>query len=65
MSNKVATDLIRGAGAISKEIGQSLRQTYYKLENKHIPAGKDGDQWIASRKVLREHYAKLTAGEGE
>jgi hypothetical protein len=58
--NPVASDLLRGVRAISKEIGENERRTYYLLENKIIPAGKQGLFWMASRRGLREHYARLT-----
>ncbi len=61
-SQALADDLLRGVAKIAEEIGETPRRTYYKLENKIIPAGKDGNLWIASRTVLREHYARLTRG---
>ena len=63
MDNLLADDLLYGAKAISKEIGQSLRQTYYALETGILPAGKVGEKWVCSRKVLRARFAKITAGE--
>jgi hypothetical protein len=57
MTDTVASDVLRGVGAISQEVGLTKREAYYKLEKGIIPAGKDGSQWVASRKKLREHYA--------
>jgi hypothetical protein len=62
MTDTVASDVLRGVGAISQEVGLTKREAYYKLEKGIIPAGKDGSQWVASRKKLREHYANLTGG---
>jgi hypothetical protein len=63
MNDKIADDVLRGVKAIAREVGLTERQVYYKLEQKHLPAGKDGEVWIASRQTLREHYRKITAGE--
>jgi hypothetical protein len=62
IQEKVADDLLRGLRAIADELGQSVRQTHYGLTKGRIPAARDGDSWIASRQVLREHYRKLTSG---
>ena len=53
-------DLLRGAKAISLFINEEERPTYHKLSTGQLPAGKEGNQWIASKSVLREHYATLT-----
>ena len=62
-ADSLANDLIRGAKAISKFIHEDERKTYYLLEKRLIPAGKEGAIWIASRRALRAHYARLTGGE--
>jgi hypothetical protein len=59
----IADDIIRGSKNIAEEIGESKRRTDYLLEKKQIPAGKQGNQWIASRRRLREHYVRLTSGQ--
>jgi hypothetical protein len=59
----LANDLLRGVKPISRFIGETPRKTYNLLEHRRIPAGKQGAIWIASKSVLRSHYAKLTAGE--
>ena len=56
----LADDLLSGVNAIAEFIGESRRRTYYLLEGRRLPAGKLGDRWIASRRVLRRHYARLT-----
>jgi hypothetical protein len=56
----LAEDTLRGVPAIAEHIGESMRRTYYLLERGYIPAGKLGSIWIASRRALREHYARLT-----
>ena len=56
----IADDKIVGVKAISSEIGESQRRTFYLLERDLIPAGKLGNMWIASRRALRQHYAALT-----
>jgi hypothetical protein len=61
--NGLAADLLYGVCAIAAFISQPERRTVYLLETKRIPAGKLGQRWVASRQVLREHYARLTRGE--
>lgn len=56
----LAEDTLRGVPAIAEHIGELIRRTYYLLERGYIPAGKLGSIWIASRRALREHYARLT-----
>jgi hypothetical protein len=60
MEPKVADDLLWGVEAIAKEIGQPVRQVYWRLENGRLPAGKDGQIWVASRQALRKFYQQLT-----
>ena len=60
----IGDDILRGAPKISRYIGENLRRTYYLLENEIIPAGKQGTLWIASKRRLRDHYERLTGGEG-
>jgi hypothetical protein len=57
-------DLIWGAGAIAKALNQKPRQVYYQLERGLLPAGRQGDKWVASRRALQEHFARLTSGKG-
>jgi hypothetical protein len=59
----LAADILRGVGAIAGFINESERRTYYLLERRLIPAGKQGACWIASRRALREHYERLTGGD--
>ena len=61
-TDSVAADLLRGVRPIAQEIGETTRRTYYLLENRLIPAGKQGSLWVASRRTLREHYDRLTRG---
>jgi hypothetical protein len=56
----LADDLLRGVKRIAREIGETERRTYYLLENKLLPAGKQGALWLASRRAIHEHYARLT-----
>jgi hypothetical protein len=63
VEKRVADDVLRGMAAIADELGLTLRQTHYGLAQRRIPAGRDGNTWIASRKVLREHFKRLAAGQ--
>jgi hypothetical protein len=59
----LADDLLRGIKAISEFIGEDERRVYYLAEKNIIPVGKEGDgRWIASKRALRTHYARLTGG---
>jgi hypothetical protein len=60
----IPEDKIRGVSAISKFIGEDERRTYYLLDRRIIPAGKEGSSWIASKAALTAHYDKLT-GRGQ
>jgi hypothetical protein len=55
-------DVLRGVSEIGAFIGEDDRRTYYLLEKKIIPAGKEGNLWRASKRRLRRHYDRLTAG---
>ena len=58
----VADDILRGASEIGDYIGLPLRSTYYALERGHIPAGKLGATWIASRRTLNAYLARISSG---
>jgi hypothetical protein len=60
MESKIGADLLRGVKAISRFINEDQRATYHKLSRGYVPAGKEGSEWVASKHVLREHYARLT-----
>ena len=61
--NSVAQDALRGAKQIADFRGEPLRRTNYLLERGLIPAGKEGNHWVASKSVLRAHHARLTGGK--
>jgi hypothetical protein len=60
VDTEIAEDILRGVKNIADYIGDDERSTNHKLATGKLPAGKEGNQWIASKSVLREHYAKLT-----
>jgi hypothetical protein len=57
---KIEGDLVWGVSAIAREIGLSPRQTHYQLTNGLLPAGQQGERWVASRRALGEHFQRLT-----
>jgi hypothetical protein len=57
----LANDLLRGAEAIGAFIGLGLRETFYGLQEGHIPATKEGKTWVSSKRRLREHYTGFQA----
>lgn len=62
MEAEIADDLLRGVKRISQFINESERATFHKLWSGKLPGGKEGNQWIASKRVLRDHYARITSG---
>jgi hypothetical protein len=64
LTSSVADDKLSGVPEIAAEIGENQRRTYYLLEKGLIPAGKLGATWVASRRALREHFARLTGAAG-
>lgn len=60
MQLEIAEDLLRGVKNIAKFVNDDVRSTNHKLATGKIPAGKEGAQWVASKSVLRQHYARIT-----
>jgi hypothetical protein len=60
MNSEIAGDILRGVRQIAQFINEDPRATYYKLATGKLPGGKEGNQWIASKSVLREHYTRIT-----
>jgi hypothetical protein len=60
MEADIANDILRGVKSIANFINEDARATNHKLATGALPGGKEGNQWIASKRVLVEHYAKLT-----
>jgi hypothetical protein len=56
-----ASDVIWGAEAIAKAIGQTERATYHLLASGLVPAKRIGGRWVASRRKL---LAALTGDDG-
>jgi hypothetical protein len=63
MELELADDILRGVKRISAFINEDTRSTYHKLSTGSLPGGKEGNQWIASKSALREHYARITSGK--
>jgi hypothetical protein len=58
----LADDFLHGVRQIAQFTGDKERRVYYLLERGLIPAGKLGDTWVASKRALRAHYARLVGG---
>jgi len=56
-----ASDVIWGAEAIAKAMGQTERATYHLLASGLVPAKRIGGRWVASRRKL---LAALTGDDG-
>jgi hypothetical protein len=56
----LADDLVRGVKPIAEFLGESERRTSYLLERAYVPAGTVGSAWVASKKALRAHFARVT-----
>lgn len=61
--SSIAEDRLRGVPAIAQFLGESERRTYYLLEKRIIPAGKEGSIYICSKKALTADYNKRTGRE--
>jgi hypothetical protein len=48
-------DIVWGARAIGEVANVSEKKSFYLLETGKIPAKKIGDQWVGSRKKIRQH----------
>jgi hypothetical protein len=58
----LADDRLVGVEAIAAFRGEPRRRTQYLLDKGVIPAGKEGNIFIASKQVLIAHHHKLTGG---
>jgi hypothetical protein len=65
MGAGIADDILRGVKDIAAFIGEEEKATNHKLVRGTLPGGKEGVQWIASKTVLRDHYAKITGFRAE
>ena len=61
VEERLADDLLVGAGPISDELGCKEHQVYYIKNKKHLPIGKLGKFLVASRRKLRRAVAAHTA----
>lgn len=61
--DQAGLDLVWGAEAIAKVIGNSTRKTFHLLESGFIPATKCGRQWVASRAALRKRFEAVLSGQ--
>lgn len=49
-------DLIWGAKAIAKVLGVTDRAVFHMLAKGELPARQVGQRWVASRRMLVEHF---------
>jgi hypothetical protein len=61
MDTEIGDDILRGVKNIADYINEDARATNHKLATGALPGGKEGNQWIASKAVLRDHYKNITA----
>ena len=59
----IGDDVLRGIPAIAEFRRETPRRTQYLIHRKLIPVGKEGNQYIASKRRLIEHHEKVTSGE--
>jgi hypothetical protein len=57
--DSIAADKVVGIQNIADFIGEKFGETYDLLRARKLPAGRLGNEWIASRRKLREHYEQL------
>jgi hypothetical protein len=64
----VDNDLLLGASAITEFVNEltttrvSRSQVYHWIESGNLPAGRLGTKVIGSKKRIREHFERITAG---
>lgn len=58
----LADDLMWGAKAIGVETGLDEKQVWHVAEHGQLPIGRVGGRLVASKKALREHFARITQG---
>jgi hypothetical protein len=57
-------DLLTGAKAIADYIGWPLRQTFFAIEQGHLPALKVGAKWLARKSELRSRLSAAHRAKG-
>ena len=69
MENAPEKDVLKGCAAITEFLNAEIlaepvsqSRVFHWLDAKLLPAGKFGASHIASKRTLREHYARLVAG---
>jgi hypothetical protein len=60
LDTSLGDDTLNGIRAIAAFIGERERRTFYLCERGYLPVGKLGSGWVASKAVLRAHYARIT-----
>ena len=64
----VDNDVLLGASAITEFVNEltttkvSRSQVYHWIESGNLPAGRLGTKVIGSKKRIREHFERITAG---
>jgi hypothetical protein len=57
---QISADKLNTAQEIAEFLGEDLGRVRYLIRASLIPIGREGRRIIASRRALREHYAKAT-----
>jgi len=60
-ADRLADDLLNGAGEIAEFLGTNPREVYWLAKTKRLPIGRLGRKLIASRNQLRRAAKALTA----
>ncbi len=63
MTERLADDLLVGAGAIAEYVGVSKRQVYYWAQIKRFRLFHIGDRIAGRKSTIAEDIAKLESGE--
>ncbi len=58
--DRIAEDLLDGAGAYADFLGLPVRRVYELLERGLLPGGKLGHKWIGSKSRVRRRYLELS-----
>ena len=57
---QISADKLRTAKEIAEFLGEPLERVRYLIRNDLIPYAREGRRIYASRRALREHYARAT-----
>jgi hypothetical protein len=65
IEDDIASDRLVGIEAIARFRGEEPRRTRHLIQRNLLPHGYEGALIVASKRVLREQWRRLTSGKTE